>query len=179
LTIPHPKSPLRLDYIGGLPGADRERKNVSARIDAEGIHLSDPGAMLRWEQELAWESVREFAVEGSDQVQQRVTVTRLLAVGIFAFAWRKKERSAFLVLDIGDGEVILASRNHTIHQLRTELRSLLATSAEHLRDPQAATSAPAPSTPAKRIRQLQELLDQGLIGQDGFDAKRQAIINEL
>jgi hypothetical protein len=45
-----------------------------------------------------------------------------------------------------------------------------------------ASAAPAPETtsdPAARLRQLRELLDEGLLSQNEYDAKRTEVINSL
>ena len=45
--------------------------------------------------------------------------------------------------------------------------------------PTAAAPAPADNPVAGRLRQLKELLDQGLISQDEFNAKRQKLLDEM
>ena len=50
--------------------------------------------------------IQDMAVEGKDEVSRRVTVTRLIAVGIFAFALKKKgeDKDAYITLVLLDGQ---------------------------------------------------------------------------
>jgi hypothetical protein len=41
-------------------------------------------------------------VEAAADIEKRITATRLLAVGVFAFAWKKKSGSIYLTVE-GDG----------------------------------------------------------------------------
>ena len=37
-----------------------------------------------------WDDIAELEVEGADAIQKRITASRLLTIGIFAFAFKKK-----------------------------------------------------------------------------------------
>jgi len=70
--------------------------------------------------------VHDVAVEGKDEVNRRVTVTRLLAVGIFAFALKKKSQNkdSFITLVLADGQEVIF---HVKDKAPLELKASLAT----------------------------------------------------
>lgn len=55
--------------------------------------------------EIGIDSVKNILAEDQSTVEKRVTVGRLLTVGIFAFAWKKKKKNelAFLTIEWNDG----------------------------------------------------------------------------
>lgn len=55
------------------------------------------------------DSIKKISIEGKDEVTRRVTVTRLLAVGLFAFALKKKsnEQESYLIIETKDDREII------------------------------------------------------------------------
>jgi len=49
-----------------------------------------------------WAAIDEIEVDGADALQKRVTATRLLAVGIFAFALKKKSGDVYVYVSSGN-----------------------------------------------------------------------------
>ncbi len=52
--------------------------------------------------QLQWPSVDEIDVDGADALQKRITATRLVAVGIFAFAFKKKSGDVYVYISAGN-----------------------------------------------------------------------------
>lgn len=72
--------------------------------------------------------ITDLAIEGKDEVSSRVTVTRLLATGIFAFALKKKtkDKDAYLTATLKDGdEVIFHIKNKSPMELKVHLSKTL------------------------------------------------------
>ena len=65
-------------------------------------------------------------VEGPEQVERRVTATRLFLVGIFAFRWKKTQKVSFLVVETKDGMALFECRSLTPLELRARLAPWLA-----------------------------------------------------
>lgn len=76
---------LSLDYMGGY-GDKKKAKGVLTFYQKQ-TEFSSP---LSTKFIISNSSISDVAIEGKDDVNRRVTVTRLLAVGIFAFALKKK-----------------------------------------------------------------------------------------
>ena len=62
---------------------------------------------LQPQREYRWDQLLEFSIEGPEQLQKRVTVTRLLAIGIFAFAKKKASGESFLFARLESKEEII------------------------------------------------------------------------
>ncbi|MBA2634216.1 MAG: zinc ribbon domain-containing protein [Chloroflexi bacterium] len=90
IVWPPPITPGAWEYIGGIATLPRPISGLALLCSADGI-AAKKGAFGPPMFVLPWNEIGGVAVEGSIQVQQRVTVTRLLAVGIFAFAWQAIE----------------------------------------------------------------------------------------
>ena len=81
-------------------------KAEKIRGDAEDsivIALTDSGFEIAegWGSKIfyPWEDVSELSVEGPDTIQKRITASRLLMTGVFAFAFKKKTGEAFAFID--------------------------------------------------------------------------------
>lgn len=61
-------------------------------------------------------------VDGPSEVQRRVTVTRVLALGLIALAVPKKEKLAYLVIASNDGEAIIEIHSMNAMQLRAAVQ---------------------------------------------------------
>lgn len=97
-----PVTILKAKYLGGHPLHERGCDGVIVKFDGTGMKVKRLKTVL----ELPWSDITGIAVEGPDAVQKRVTVTRLLAVGIFAFALKKSKKLGYVVVSTTSGEVI-------------------------------------------------------------------------
>ena len=68
---------------------------------------------LQPQREYRWDQLLEFSIEGPEQLQKRVTVTRLLAIGIFAFAKKKASGESFLFARLESKEVLNLIRSQS------------------------------------------------------------------
>lgn len=91
-------------------------------IDDDGVRARIVRPFL----EIPWAEIKDLAVEGPDEVEKRVTATRLLATGIFAFALKKKSKHAYLTVTTETGEVIFETEKMTPQELRAKLSPALA-----------------------------------------------------
>jgi hypothetical protein len=53
---------------------------------------------------IPWSSIKEISVDGADTMESRVTATRILAIGIFALAAKKKTGECYLTVSCVNGE---------------------------------------------------------------------------
>jgi hypothetical protein len=73
-------------------------------------------------------NIADIAFEGKDEVNRRTTVMRLLTLGIFAFAFKKKSKNkeAYITLSLSDGqEAIFFVDDKAPMELRTKLASVV------------------------------------------------------
>jgi len=73
-------------------------------IDPRGFHTKSGWGKKA---EYKWEDFQVFSIEGPEQLQKRVTVTRLLTIGVFAFAKKKAKGESFLFAEKKDGTTLI------------------------------------------------------------------------
>ena len=174
-------------YLGGFSAEPESLDRLTLRLSRNGLSAAkfDGYGDITHRMEVAWSRVMSLNVEGSQQVQARTTFTRMLAVGIFAFAWKKRVHSGFLVLELDDGNEVIFASPLTEPELRGQLSSILSTASRigELGNASASSAeTPAPTdqpNAAERLRSLASLHADGLITDDEFQSKRHAIIDEL
>lgn len=95
-----------VEYTGGHPEIDKPSK---VRLRAEkksilikGMAIGNTGKVIG---EISGEKIKNILVENKSTVSRRVTVGRLLLVGVFAFAWKKKktDNEYYVVVEWNDG----------------------------------------------------------------------------
>lgn len=121
--------------------------------------------------------IADVAVEGKDEVSRRVTVTRLLAVGIFAFALKKKseDKETFVTIVLKDGqEIIFHVDNKAPMDVKASLSKVLA----YVRQNAApkVVSVAAPASVADELTKLTKLKQAGVITQAEFDKKKAELL---
>lgn len=124
--------------------------------------------------------IKDIAIEGKDEVNRRVTVTRLLAVGIFAFALKKKsaDKQAYLTIELTDGqEIIFLVDKKSPMELKTKLAKVIS------QVKQSSIAAQPPTIPqeaqgsvADEITKLAALKESGILTQAEFDQKKKQLL---
>ena len=94
---------LLVDYMGGYGGQDKSTGSLT--LYQNQAEFKD---MLSKRRSFTIDNkdIADVAVEGEVEVNRRVTVTRLLALGIFAFALKKKSthKDAYITIVLADGQ---------------------------------------------------------------------------
>lgn len=124
-------------------------------------------------------SVRDVVVEGKSEVNRRVTVTRLLAVGIFAFALKKKntDKEAYITIELTDGqEVIFFVDNKAPMELKAKLAKVISQVKQAGVAGQVQANAQPQGSVADELTKLATLKEQGILTQDEFDAKKKQLL---
>jgi len=101
------------DYLFGLPNANSPTKNVDCYItDSALVFMSGISFELG---RIPRDSINQVFVDDKSQISQRITVTRILTLGIFSLAApkKKKYKEYCLVIDWDDEKRI---RNNSIFE---------------------------------------------------------------
>lgn len=76
---------------------------------------------------IEYDKVRSIRVEGPEQADSRVTVPRMAAMGVFAFAKKKQVSRSYLIFEPYEGgDVTFEIDGHNVWELRGMLSPLLA-----------------------------------------------------
>ena len=143
-------------YLGGY-GDHKKAKGVLSFDDEHAEFTVPLQAKLSFKIPNA--DLRGLAIEGRDEVGRRVTVTRLLATGIFAFALKKKqeEKESYVTLTLPDGQEAvfqIADRSPTDVKLKAE-------------------------DPYVMLKKLSELKESGVITEAEYEAKKAQLLEQL
>jgi len=128
-------------YLGGYPGHERKGSNAVLTDTKSGLKCKRGLSTIM---EVPWSEVRSIEVDGPDQVAKRVTATRLLTIGVFAFAAKKKAKQAFVIVTTSAGELILECEDEPM-KLRAKVAPL---ARQATLEPTAPPSLPPPAIPA-------------------------------
>jgi len=167
---------LQVEYMGGY-GDKRKAKGVLTFFEKQ----TEFSAVMGTKFTVPNSQIKDVVIEGKDDVNRRVTVTRLLAVGIFAFALKKKnkDQEAYITLELTDGqEVILFVDNKAPMALRAKLAKVIsavkqANVASQAQPVQQVTQ----SSVADELAKLASLKEQGVLSQAEFDSEKAKVLS--
>lgn len=168
---------LPVDYMGGY-GDKKKAKGILTFFEKQ----TEFSAVMSTKFVISNSQIKDIAIEGKDEVNRRVTVTRLLAVGIFAFALKKKnkDQESYITLELTDGqEVILFVDNKAPMALRAKLAKVISV-VKQANTSIKAQVAPqhAQSSIADELTKLASLKEQGLLTQAEFDSEKVKLLNQ-
>lgn len=110
------KKRMKAKYLGGHP-AHKRATVCTLTIDDDGVRAK----IVRPFIDVPWASVTQLSVDGPEG-SRRVTATRLLATGIFAFAFKKKrKRVAYVTVRTPEGDAIFEVQGVEPIKLRAAL----------------------------------------------------------
>lgn len=156
------------EYMGGYEVARKAKGSLSIYLDkVEFKVVLNSNASFT----IPNSDISNIAVEGRDEVSRRVTVTRLLATGIFAFALKKKgkDQEAFITLILIDGrEVVFNVADKSPMEVKAKLSAAISR-----------IKLPSPSTVsvADELKKLAELKDSKVITQEEFNRKKAELLS--
>ena len=161
---------LVVNYLGGFGSLGRPKDDLFLTLGQEGMALKTaPAALISLKFKLPWDQVAAIEVEAPEEVAQRVTFTRLLAVGVFALAWKKKKRSACVVIETIDGdEGILEVQKRDRNQARAHLSEVTAGLKRASDSSTIAREQLGPPTTTEQLERLSDLYRDGLLTADEF-----------
>ncbi len=168
-------------YLGGWSSHTKTYKAKYVRIDAQGISLRGLKTIFT----IPWDQVLDLEVEGPESASKRVTAGRVLALGVFALAAKKKTQSAVLIVSLRSGEeAVFQTEKLTAAELRAKLVPVTSQlrKANVSPPPTAATSPPAAPLPAApvsvadELKKLADLKDAGLLTNEEFAGQKAKLL---
>jgi hypothetical protein len=127
---------------------------------------------LQPQKEYRWEDLMEFSIEGPEQLQRRVTVTRLVAIGIFAFAKKKASGESFVFAKTKAGQELIIKFHK---KSEPEVLALFAPFKSKLPNEKSNSYSPAPDL-GDQIAKLAELHAKGALSDEEFAAMKSKLL---
>jgi len=92
-------------YIAGHPSIDQAKENTAICFNKTELLIVNDNVQLRIYGKIPLNSIKKIDVEDASTFKKRVTATRLIALGIFALAAKKKEVviKYYLTINWNDG----------------------------------------------------------------------------
>ena len=90
-------------YVGGHPNLDKTIEGIAIRKNDKLLKIYEfPNElnMPKFKANIPIDSILEIKVEDASSIEKRLTVGRLLLVGVFAFAWKKKKKNELAFVTI-------------------------------------------------------------------------------
>ena len=169
-------------YLGSHPAVSGQASEIDVIFTTEGVVYA---AKRRELGSIPWNRIVALEADSREDIDRRITGARLIALGAFALVAKKETTNSYLVITDDRGEWIFRIPGLSSIELRSGLTQLQpyvsARPAPALAPPSAPAPLPPPATtgPAERIQQLKALLDQGLISEAEFAARRTAILDSV
>jgi hypothetical protein len=165
------------NYLGGHPIHPKKHTGGVLRFEADGVHMRAFRDLFV----IPWTDVEGLFVEGSEEIQRRVTAGRLLTLGAFAFAAKKKiPNSAYVTVTTKDGDAIFVCTKTGPHAIKAKLTSAIRWVEEHKPSarPNAEPSLPATASIADELAKFAKLRDDGILSAEEFDAQKAKLLGQ-
>ena len=143
---------IKLEYKGGHPALKKE-KDCTLKITNEDITISYGISQGK----IDFSSITGMHYETAEQISRRVTATRLLTLGVFAFAFKKKKKDSEKYLTVEFTNNNYKTRENV--QIESE---------ETIKEK---------NDPYEELKKLKELLDMGIINEEEFESKKKELLN--
>jgi hypothetical protein len=183
-------------YVGGHPDIDNHIPRCAIYPKDGSIIIFNQTTIIDIPKKIGsidYESVIDITVEDSSSIEKKVTLGRVLLVGIFALAWRKKKKNELYFLSINwktdrfehstlfsfEGKDAMSNAN----KLRNKLINLISLTPQTDQKP---VEKPVENVEKKisteeeiekKLEAWQRMLSKGLITQDEFDKRKKEILD--
>ena len=166
----------KLEYKGGHPDLTKE-KDCTLLISNDYLKIT---CGFIAEAVIPYKDITSIHLETQEQLGKRITATRLLTLGVFALAFKKKTKSSeqYFTIDFDDNglsnTVVIggkyAANAHS--QCYRRFQNFL------IRNPriEQETVENSSTEPYEELKKVKELLDMGIISQEEFDAKKKDLL---
>lgn len=97
LTLAYPV--YKVDYVGGHPSQPQGKEDIKAMVIPQGIVLSNIDEVILFEE------IKNVSFKSEAEIQKDVTLTRLVAFGVYALALKKKKKvvTNYLIMECEKG----------------------------------------------------------------------------
>jgi len=122
----------------------------------------------------SWDEVSELEIEGPDAIQKRITASRLLMTGVFAFAFKKKTGEAYVFIGFKDNREAIVLKFPK--KSEPEIKAFFASYKSRITTAPMTTPAGQIDNSVDQLTKLGELFEKGLIDEAEFKASKAKIL---
>lgn len=164
---------IKLEYKGWHPDLKKE-KDCTMKITNDDLTISYGISQGK----IDFSSITGIHYETAEQISRRITATRLLTLGVFAFAFKKKKKDSqkyltieFTVNDMECAALFSGKKSQDAYSKLFERYS-------NFKNRQSNEETTENSNdPYEELKKLKELLDMGIISEEEFESKKKELLN--
>ena len=164
---------IKLEYKGGHPDLKKE-KDCTMKITNDDLTISYGISQGK----IDFSSITGIHYETAEQISRRITATRLLTLGVFAFAFKKKKKDSekyltieFIMNDMECAVLFSGKKSQDAYSKLFERYS-------NFKNRQSNEETTKNSNdPYEELKKLKELLDMGIISEEEFESKKKELLN--
>lgn len=179
-SIPSDKDSLPISfsliYKGGHPKLSKEKK-CNLVISNNGVEIN---CGLSGNAFVSFEQITGVHYETSEQIEKRITATRLLTLGVFALAFKKKNIEKFLTIDYTDNgldnTILFNGSNSQVAHSEAFNRLSNFKSTSELKNLNDSNQQNTFNDPYEELKKLKELLDLEIVTQEEFNKKKKELL---
>lgn len=159
-----------IDYQGGHP----KLPNAKSMI----VTVTNKRLILAKDISIDFSNINSINYDTLEQLEKRVTATRLLTLGIFAFAFKKKKKNIqkYLAIEFNDDAGIQQMVAFGGPEAAYLYQTVYDAYYEYKKNSKVETSTTSTSDSYEELKKLKELLDMGIITQEEFDIKKKQLL---
>lgn len=175
-------------YLGGHPQRTKPCDRLTLIVDDDGVRAK--GNYLTAVR-LPWGDVVSLDVDGPDTAQKKVTIGRVVAVGVLALAIKKKVKTAYVSVETATGTAVFQVNGFFAPEIRAKLSPILAARLSNgarvgqeplatTADPPAEPTEPAaqPRSVADELIQLRQLREEGVLTNEEFEIQKSRLLGD-
>lgn len=170
----------KLEYKGGHPDLTKE-KDCTIKADDDYLVISYGFSSAQ----INYSDISGVHFETVEQINRRITATRLVLLGPFALAFKKKQKDneKYLTIDFNhkgiENTCVIGGKN--VADAHSKIFERYAGFVQRNPKIEANTSndqsAKLNNDPYEELKKAKELLDMGIISQEEFEAKKKELLN--
>lgn len=169
---------IMIEYIGGL-GDDKKQGGLPKFSKIVNLFFYK-NRIEFGKSVIPSEMVKALRIEGKDELHSRVTLTRMVLTGPFAFAMKKnsRDREVFVTIELTDGrQVVFHDDKKDPSQMRIKLADAMSYySSKSASQAQESTSALSADDPTAQIERFNKLRESGAITDEEYAQKKKQLL---
>jgi hypothetical protein len=145
----------------------KKKTTTNIQLDEEGFTLGT----FRTKETHQWDSLKGLELDGPDNLNSRITATRLVTLGVFAFAAKKKTGESYAFFTLHDGSPVIIEFPKTSYlQLKAIFAPYISKVAQQVTEDKHSQGS------TEQLKEFASLLEQGLITQEDYDSAKKQIL---
>lgn len=167
---------LKLEYKGGHPALPKE-KDCSLKITNDDMTISYGFSSAT----ISFATINSINFETAEQISRRITATRLLTLGVFAFAFKKKKKDneKYLTVEFTENNIDCAVLfgGKKAQDAYSKLYERYVGYVQRNPKIEESDNNEEKNDPYEEIKKAKELLDMGIITQEEFEQKKKDLLD--